>query len=161
MTGPCIKRVCFFISNNKVGLILDIWPSRKTLKGLLQNIYLIYHKRNPLITAVVGSSSLLKKYLKLVTWEKNVRRYYFYVGITIIKLELRVKYHSYVDEKLFELFCIENDFGKYFAKSCHLLFKYFVSHIIVIPRNDSFLHYRTNQNSFFCIILRNALPAPE
>ena len=49
--------------------------------------------------------------------------------------------------KIFELFCIKNDFAKYFAK-CHNLFKYFVLHIMVIPQNDTFLYYRTNQISF-------------
>ena len=33
--------------------------------------------------------------------------------------------------KLFELFCIENDFPRYFAK-CSNLFKYFVAHMTVI-----------------------------
>ena len=32
------------------------------------------------------------------------------------------------------IFCIENDFAKYFAK-CRNLFKYFVSHTMIIVRN--------------------------
>ena len=47
-----------------------------------------------------------------------------------------------MDERFLELFCIENDFAKY-----RNLFKYFVSHITVIPRNDTFLYHRTNQIS--------------
>ena len=51
-----------------VGLSSDVWPSRKALKRLLQYIYLLlhllYHKCKPLIM----------KYLRLITWEKNVRR---------------------------------------------------------------------------------------
>ena len=47
-------------------------------------------------------------------------------------------------KNLFELFCIETDFAKYFAK-CRNLFKYFVSHITVTPRN--FLYHRPNQIS--------------
>ena len=38
-----------------------------------------------------------------------------------------------MDEKLFELFCIANDFPKYFAKCRNLSF---VSHIMIIFRND-------------------------
>ena len=41
------------------------------------------------------------------------------------------------------------------------LFKYFVSHIIVILRNELFLYYRTNEITLCCIILRNAFLAPE
>ena len=37
------------------------------------------------------------------------------------------------------VFCIENDFAKYFAK-CNL-FKYFVSHTMIIFRNDTFPYY--------------------
>ena len=36
------------------------------------------------------------------------------------------------------------------------LFKYFVSHIMLIPRSNTFLYYSTNQVSLGCIILRNA-----
>ena len=56
-----------------------------------------------------------------------------------------------MEEKLFgELFCIENDFPKYFAKCRNLfhLFKYFVPRITIIPRNDTLLYHRTNQISF-------------
>ena len=41
------------------------------------------------------------------------------------------------------------------------LFKYSVLYIMVIPRDDISLYYRTNQISFCCIILRNAFLAPE
>ena len=53
----------FFIASKWVGLSSDIWPSRKTLKGSLQNIYLmldLYCKGNPLITAVVDDSIFSK-----------------------------------------------------------------------------------------------------
>ena len=50
----------FFTASKVVGLSSDIWPSRKALKGNLQNIHmmldLLYHKGNPLITAVVDGS---------------------------------------------------------------------------------------------------------
>ena len=39
--------------------------------------------------------------------------------------------------------------------------KYFVLHIMVIPRNDTYLYYRSYQISLCCIILRNAFLAPE
>ena len=45
---------------SKVGLSLDICPSRKILKRLLQNIYLmldlLYHKRNTFIMTVADGS---------------------------------------------------------------------------------------------------------
>ena len=41
------------------------------------------------------------------------------------------------------MFCIENDFAKYFAK-CPDLFKYFVPHTMIIFRNDTFPYYKTN-----------------
>ena len=41
------------------------------------------------------------------------------------------------------------------------LLKYFILHITLIPRNDTFLYYWTNQICFCCIILRNAFLAPE
>ena len=43
-----------------------------------------------------------------------------------------------------ELFCIENDFAKYFENVAIYSFTYLVSHIMVILRNDTFLHHRTN-----------------
>ena len=46
-----------FIASKTVVLSLSIGLTRKALKGLLQNIYLmlelLYHKRNPLITTVL------------------------------------------------------------------------------------------------------------
>ena len=44
----------------------------------------------------------------------------------------------FTDEKLFELFCNENDLN-ILQNVAIYLFKYFVSHITVIPRNDTFL----------------------
>ena len=41
-------------------------------------------------------------------------------------------------EKLFELFCIKDDFAGYFGE-CFNLIKYFVSHIIVIPQINTLL----------------------
>ena len=56
----CEKDDRFFTASKVVGLSSDIWPSRKALKGNLQNIHmmldLLYHKSNPLITAVVDGS---------------------------------------------------------------------------------------------------------
>ena len=46
---------------------------------------------------------------------------------------------------LFELFYNKNDLGKYFTNCHNLLFKYFVSDIMVFPQNDIFLYFRTNQ----------------
>ena len=41
------------------------------------------------------------------------------------------------------------------------LFKYFVTHIMVIPQDDTFLYYKQNQLSLCYIILRNAFLAAE
>ena len=73
-------------------------------------------------------------------------------------MKLELKHHFHREEKLFgELFSIENDFPKYFPK-CHnllYLFKYFVLHITIIPRNDTLLYHRTNQISFKVLLLHS------
>ena len=48
-----------------------------------------------------------------------------------MELQLTLKQHFHTGQKLFELFCIKNDFTEYFGECCNL-FKYFVSHIIII-----------------------------
>ena len=57
-----------FIAGKGVALSLDIWPSRKALKCLLQIILLmldlLYHKRNPPITTAVDVS-IKKKILRI------------------------------------------------------------------------------------------------
>ena len=58
-----------------------------------------------------------------MTLAKNVRRrYYFYPGCKYYNNEIimNTKTYFHMDEKLFELGCIENDFAKYFAKFCNL-----------------------------------------
>ena len=53
-----------------------------------------------------------------------------------------------MDENLFELFGIKNDFATDFAKCYNLLkFTYFASQVTVIPQNDTFLYYKKNQIS--------------
>ena len=47
--------------------------------------------------------------------------------------------HFNTDEKLFELFYIENSFLIIFQNVAIYLIKYFVSHIMKISRNDTFL----------------------
>ena len=42
----------------------------------------------------------------------------------MMKLRLILK-HFYMDEKHFELFCIKNDFAKYFAKQRNLFIEIF------------------------------------
>ena len=60
MTGCHIKRVGFLLQA-KVGLSLYILPSRKILKCLLHNIYLLldllYHKHNPLTTTTTATAT--------------------------------------------------------------------------------------------------------
>ena len=43
-----------------------------------------------------------------------------------------------MEEKLFELLCIENDLPKYFAK-CHNLIFFFFRKLQQNPQNDAFL----------------------
>ena len=67
-----------------------------------------------------------------------------------------------MEEKLFgELFCIENDFPKYFAKCRNLLYLFkfisFALHITIIPQNDTLLYHRTNQISFKVHILHSLM----
>ena len=54
---PSHQKSSFFIAGKGVHLSLKIRLSRKSLKGLLQNTYLmldlVYHKRNLIITTVV------------------------------------------------------------------------------------------------------------
>ena len=53
MSDHHIKKVGFLLQAKE--LSLDIWLSRKALKRLSQNIYLmldLFYKRNPLITTV-------------------------------------------------------------------------------------------------------------
>ena len=60
---PPHQKSRFFIASKEVAL-LDIWLSRKAIKGLLQNIYLmldLYHKRNPFIITVADDSIFSKK----------------------------------------------------------------------------------------------------
>ena len=68
-----MKMSRFFIASKGVGLSSDVWPSRKALKGSLQNIYmmldLLYHKGNPLITAIVDDG-IFKKILKTILERK-------------------------------------------------------------------------------------------
>ena len=62
---------------------------------------------------------------------QSARRYYFYLGIRIIN----PKTHFHRDEKLFELFCIENDFAKYFAN-----FAIYVTATGLKPRTTQFVN---------------------
>ena len=39
-----------FVANKGVGLSLYIWPSRKVLKGFLQNVYMIFSEYEKLWT---------------------------------------------------------------------------------------------------------------
>ena len=61
MTGYHIKRVGFLLQA-KVGLSLYILSSRKILKCLLHNIYLLldllYHKHNPLTTTTTATATV-------------------------------------------------------------------------------------------------------
>ena len=61
MTDCCIMTVRFLSQAKEY---LDIWPSRKTLKRLLQNIHLmldlLYHARILLITIIADDSIFLK-----------------------------------------------------------------------------------------------------
>ena len=66
----------FFIASRGVGLSLDVWPSRKALKRLFQNICLLldllYHKRKPLIATAVDGS-IFKNVFKTYKLKKKKR----------------------------------------------------------------------------------------
>ena len=55
------------------------------------------------------------------------------------KIIINTKTHFHKEEMLFKLFCIKNDFAKYFGD------------VLIL-----FLYYRTNQISLGCLILQNA-----
>ena len=159
MTGCRIRRVGFFIAYKVVGLSLNIWPSRKALKCLLQNIYLmldlLYCKCNPFIVTVVDGSIFFKS----LTWEKNRR--YFYPGITMMKLWLILKHICIGMKSFLNYFALKIIFLNILQNVSVYLFKYCGSHITIISRNDTFLYYRINQISMCCTILWNAFLAPE
>ena len=95
---------------------------------------LLYHKPNHLNMTVVYSS------IKKTTKRPFLCEKFFFL--------------NYITLKLIFLNILQN--------VAIYLFKYFVSHITVIPRN--FLYHMTNQISLkymFCIILRNTFLAPE
>ena len=50
-----------------------------------------------------------------------------------------------MDEKLFELFWIKNDFANSFEKCCNI-FKHFALHNILFSQNNKFHYYRVNRN---------------
>ena len=64
-------------------------------------LQLLYHKHSPIVATVIYKSTFFKKKRLRLTSPKNVRRYYFYSGVTIMKLS---------KQKLFELLCIKNMF---------------------------------------------------
>ena len=94
--------------------------------------------------------AVLKKYLRIerkMLYEDIT--FSFTRDITFDGIIINIKTLFYNGEKLFELFCFKNDFVKYFAECRDLLFKCFVLHIMVIPQNNTFLYYKSNQNSLF------------
>ena len=68
-----------------------------------------------------------------------------------MKLWLTLKHHFYTGGKLFELFYIKHDFAKYFAE-CPNLFKYLVSHIMMISRNNTFLYSILQDKANFLVL---------
>ena len=80
---------------------------------------LLYHKHIFLITNVVDGSIFLKIFyynLREKRWKKILFLPKYYNDEIIIN----TKTFFSTDEKLFELFCIEHDFVKYFAKFYNL-----------------------------------------
>ena len=55
--------------------------------------------------------AFLKKYLRLQLEKKIL----FLLGYSNYQVVINTVTPFFMDEKLFELFCIENDFAKYFA----------------------------------------------
>ena len=64
--GTCHIKRLFFSATKGVDLSLEMWPSRKAFKSILQNtrlhlmLDLLYHKRNHLFTTLVDSSIFLE-----------------------------------------------------------------------------------------------------
>ena len=86
--------------------------------------------------------------------KKLLRMTYINDLVTLVDDEIIINTETYfyIDEKLFELFCIENNFVKYYAK-CRNLFKYFVLYSTIILQGKSI--------SLHCIVLQNPFLAPE
>ena len=112
--------------------------------------------------------SVFDHFLRLVlkgsnsTWEKNVRkRYYFYPGITIMKLWLTLKHNSIQTKSCLNYFALKMILLNILQNFAIYLFWSFALHIMIISQNDTFLYCRTNQISLHFIILGNAFLAPE
>ena len=100
--------------------------------------------------------------VKTLTWEKNVRkRYYFYPGITIMKLWLTLKHNSMQTKSCLNYFALKMILLNILRNFAIYLFWSFALHIMIISQNDTFLYCRTNHISLHFIILRNAFLAPE
>ena len=72
----------------------------------------------------------------------------------MMKSQLTLKHHFYADEKLLNYFASKITLLNILQNVAIYRFKYSISHIMVIPLNDTFLYYRTNRISLCCIILR-------
>ena len=85
-----------------------------------------------------------------ITKEKNLRRKYFSSGSTVMKSKLTLKPGFHTNKRLFELYGIENDFTKYFAKCPNPN-----SDITAIAPNDTLLYYKNVVHTFseilFCL----------
>ena len=64
---------------------------------------------------IVGES-IFKKVCRTITWGKNVGKILFLSSYYNDEIKFNAKTHLNTDEKLFELYCTENDLGKYFEK---------------------------------------------
>ena len=49
----------------------------------------------------------------------------FFLGHYIDEIIINMKQYFYMDENIFHLFCMENDFAKYFAKCRNLFIEIF------------------------------------
>ena len=58
--------------------------------------------------------SIFKKVFKTITWEKNVGKILFLSSCYNDEIKFNAKTRLYTDEKLFELYCTENDLAKHF-----------------------------------------------
>ena len=92
---------------------------------------------------------------------------------TYLMLDLLHRKHNSLDETIINtksLFHTNENFLKHFSSKMILLnilqsFSIYLlicfMYIMIISRNDTYLHYGTNKISLCCIILRNAIVAPE
>ena len=113
----------------------------------------LLYKGNPLITAVVDDC-IFSKIFKTILERKM--KMLLLLGYCNDEIRINIFYTS---EKLSEF--LKMIFINILQNVAIDLFKCFVSHITLIPPNNTFIYYSTNQISLCYIILQNAFLVPD